>query len=112
MNFIRGDSFPFKFKINSKEGTLISKEDIDTLILTCREYPNKNSKALFTKDINDFLNDKEYYHGIFKPEDTENLKYQTYYFDIEVTLKNNYRKTLYDSFTLTEECSFHGKEGE
>ena len=113
LEFTRGDSYPFYFSIKDKEGTTLTKEDIQTLTLTCRKYPDKNFPEIFSKNIEDFeLGEDNCYHCEFKPEDTQDLRYDTYYFDIEVVLKNGYTKTLFSSFKLTKECTFHSKVGE
>ena len=50
MEFTRGDTQPFKFKITDKDGKSISSENIKTLILTCRKYNLKSSAVLFDKN--------------------------------------------------------------
>ena len=111
MKFVRGDTNLIKFKIEDKSGQTIKKEDIDTLILTCKRNTADLMPILFQKRIDDFeLRDDEYYHCTFKPEDTQKLDYGIYFFDIEVTLKNGYRKTQFSKFELTEECTTHKEE--
>lgn len=110
MEFVRGDTCLFKFKITNTQGQTIKKEDIESLILTCRADSSSTLPILFQKNIDDFELKDDYYHCAFKPTDTQNLKYKKYYFDIEVTLKGGYRKTLFSSFTLTEECTIHEEE--
>lgn len=108
-SFIRGDTFLFKFKILDKNKNDITKDDISTLILTCRK--EKNDVVVFTKKIDDFtIDDDGYFHGEFKPEDTEKLDYGKYYFDIEVTLTTGQRKTQMHSFTLEKEATEHRTE--
>jgi len=107
--FKRGDTFAFKTQITFKDGkTPVSKKDIDTLFVTCREKPEKHFPIIFQKKLEDVQVDSDgYCHVIFKPKDTENLSYKTYYFDIEVTMKSGYRKTNLHAFKLTEECTTH-----
>lgn len=110
MTFVRGDTCLFKFKITNEQGQTIKKEDIESLILTCRADSSDLLPILFRKNIDDFELEDNYYHCAFKPTDTQNLEYRQYYYDIEVTLKNGYRKTLFSSFTLSEECTIHKEE--
>lgn len=104
IQFIRGDSFSFKFKYQN-----IKQEEIAEIILTCRKLPTFESPILFQKTLEngDFRIDEEYIHGEFKPEDTELLEYGTYCFDIEVTTTSNYRKTKFGELELLEECTMH-----
>lgn len=111
LSFIRGDSFPFKFDVTNKDGVIMDKTQIKSMILTCRKHASEDSKILFTKNIDDFTFEDEYYHGCFEPEDTQELNYGKYHFDIEVTSNSGYRKTLKSHFEITEETTIH-KEGE
>lgn len=109
-SFIRGDTFLFKFKILDKSKNSIEKSDISTLILTCRKQ--KNDLIMFTKNIDDFtVDDNGYFHGEFKPEDTQELESGEYYFDIEVTLTSGKRKTKLYTFILEKDATKHKKEG-
>ena len=108
ISFVRGDTFPFKFKLTMKDETIIKKEDIDTLFVTIRKYANKSSPIIFEKTLDDVEIDEEGYgHVKFNPEDTEELIYGSYFFDIEITLTNGYRKTKTCQFTLTKETTIH-----
>ncbi len=109
LEFIRGDTFAFKFKIKTGNEILTSKEEIETLFITCRKYTKETSKINFEKKIDDIEIDEEgYFHVKFNPEDTEKMNYGVYFFDIEVTLKNGYRKTKLFKFKITEETTIHG----
>lgn len=110
MEFVRGDTMPFQFKITNLNGDSINIEEIDTMILTCRKYNIKSSPILFQKHKEDFTFEEESYHATIEPKDTENLDYGTYNYDIEVTLKDGYRKTAKGSFTITEEDTIHDSE--
>lgn len=46
-NFVRGDSFPFKFSIKNKQGDNITAEDIDTLFITCKKKTDNLSPVIF-----------------------------------------------------------------
>lgn len=110
MKFIRGDSCPFKIKLQYKDELKnpVQLNDIDTLFVTCKTNSASNSFILFQKTLNDVEIDSEgYCHIVFEPKDTEKLAYGKYVFDIEVTLKNGYRKTYYDSFEITNETTTH-----
>ena len=108
MQFVRGDSFSFKVLISSSRGNKIKIDDIATIFVTCREYPNINYPILFQKTKNDVvLDNNSFLHIEFKPSDTENLDYGHYYFDIEITLNSGYIKTVLYNFELTKETTIH-----
>ena len=110
MDFVRGDTFSFKFKITTSGGGNITINDIDTLFITCREYPNESSPIIFQKTKTDVTIDNNYCHVVFEPEDTEKLDLGMYYFDVEITLPSGYRKSKLYTFTLTPETTIHGCE--
>ena len=56
---------------------------------------------------NDITFENGYINCTFLPQDTQNLPYGKYYFDIEITLKNGYRKSKLYNFTITEETNIH-----
>lgn len=107
MEFVRGDTFPFKFKLTMSDGSNVATSDIDTLLVTCRQSTYKESPILFQKTLNDVIIEDGFCHVVFDPQDTEDLMYGNYYFDVEVTLKSGYRKTKLFEFDLTEETTIH-----
>lgn len=109
--FTRGDTFPFKTLLRTAGGEPVKNEDIQTLFVTCKKEATEESEIIFQKTLENVKIDKDgYCHIVFEPEDTENLLYETYYFDIEITLNSGYRKTRLYKFTLTEETTTHGGE--
>lgn len=109
-SFIRGDSYLFKVKVKHKQNdTPLQEIDVSTIFVTFKETTSKSSTALFTKELSDLSIDEEgWLHVAFNPSDTESLNYGTYYFDIEITLTNGYRKTNTYQVTLTDETTSHG----
>lgn len=107
IEFMRGDSQPIKFRIMKSDDTQPEMSEISTLILTCRKRPREDSEILFQKNKVDFTFSEGYFRIMFQPEDTENLDYGTYAFDIECTLNNGYRKSLYSEFKITNEVTMH-----
>lgn len=108
-SFIRGDSFPIKFKITDSDGSPILKNGLSSLFLTCRKSNTKSSPILFQKKIEDFYYDEDdtFYYISFEPEDTRELKYGEYNFDIEATFTDGYVKTLKSSFEITAEDTIY-----
>ena len=103
--FIRGDSFPMKFRIVDANDVSIDKTGLSSLFLTCRKKNTKLSQILFQKKIEDFIYDNEdgFYYIMINPEDTRSLKYGLYNFDIQATFTDGYVKSLKSSFQLTQE---------
>ena len=109
LKFLRGDTCLFKVKLIINGGDVIQMSDINSIFITCRQAPNKDSNVLFKKTINDVVLDEEgYLHCAFNPSDTENLYYGEYFFDIEITLTSGYRKTRLYKFELTQETTIYG----
>lgn len=109
-SFIRGDSYLFKVKVKHKNGdTPLQEIDVDTIFLTFKENTSKSSRVLFQKELSDMRIDEDgYCHIAFNPSDTEKLPYGKYYFDIEITLTNEYRKTATYQINITDETTNHG----
>lgn len=106
---IRGDTTPMK-KIKIE----FSGENIDpnnfNLFFTVKR--NKNSKAVIQKSINNgiTLGEDGYYHLILENEDTYNLSYGEYQYDIEFK-SGKYRKTLVNgTITLNDEITTNKEE--
>lgn len=108
--FVRGDTFIMGLPIKYDDGKVVELDDIKTLIFTCRKTYEKTSKVLITKNKEDFEFDDDVYWITIKPEDTEQLPYGDYQFDIEATLKDGYRQTFKSSLKLTGECTMHGDD--
>ena len=107
--FVRGDTFAFKFLLTMQDKTPVQKENIDTLFITCRKYADKQSPIIFKKTLEDVEIDTEgYCHAKFNPEDTQELIYDTYFFDVEITTKGGFRKTKLFKFEITKETTIHG----
>lgn len=110
INSIRGDSIPLKFAIKTADGQIVQINDIETLYLTCKKNTDNVAPILFQKTLEDMTLSDDYYHVVIEPEDTEKLNYGEYFFDIEVTLKNGYRKTSFHTLNLTDEVTLHRSE--
>lgn len=107
---VRGDTFASKFLIRFKDERNVEKSDIETLFITFKNVPEKNSEYIFQKTLDDVEISDGYCHFIFEPNDTEYLEYKKYYFDTSVTLKNGVRKTKTYSITLTKKTTDYNKE--
>lgn len=112
MQFIRGDTFAFKFLIKRKDGTVINLNDIASLYITIKTSIYSN-EIILKKTLDDVeVDENGYVHVVFKPSDTENLDYNKYIGDIEITLTNEYRKTKVFEMELMGETTFHKNGGD
>ena len=108
----RGDYRAIKFKIKNEDDTDIDF-DIDEIYITFKENHYTKEilfqKKLSTKDI--VKEDDGYYHFAIKPEDTEKLNYDEYYFDIGICNENpKIKQTVLGKLKITEEVTHKENE--
>ena len=87
----RADQFPIVFKVKSiVNNEYLTDGDIEEITMTCRLKPMKESPILFQKKLSEgtIIFDKESNQVVIKmlKEDTKDLKYGTYGFDIEIKI--------------------------
>lgn len=84
----RGDQIPLNFKIKNNSGVYLKPSDLTEITMTCRLKPNKKSQILFQKKLsNNTITYDEQEEKFVIPllsEDTINLDYRDYGFDIEI----------------------------
>lgn len=92
LSFIRGDQFAIKFKVKDNNGVYIDNENIEDIIVTCRQYPDLESEILFQKKLSEntieYDSENQNYEFYILEEDTSNLEYGTYGYDISVVTDN------------------------
>ncbi len=108
----RGDYRPIRFKVKNKDGTECNIE-FDEIYITFKESYHAK-EALFQKRLSnkDITKDEEgYYHFAILPKNTENLRYTSYYFDIEMYKKEPLLKqTQIGTLEITQEVTFAENE--
>lgn len=105
LEFTRGDTKVFKFKLKDKNGENLRLSSSDNLFLTVKKNA-KSKERIFQKTIGNGieLKDDGYYYVTIFPDDTNNLNYSQYGYDIEIKTSTGIVKTLIiGSITLTEE---------
>ena len=107
ISFVRGDTFSFKVNVSLYNKKTLTFDDIESIFITVRKEPTSLCEIIFQKNIDDITFENGYINCTFLPQDTQNLPYGKYYFDIEITLKNGYRKSKLYNFTITEETTIH-----
>jgi len=103
IEMVRADQFPVSFKIKNKnDNTYIT--EVDDMYITFREKPYETSPILFQKTLDDITFDPETnkWRFLIKKEDTKDLPYGKYGYDIEIT-KGELIKTKTGTLTITDE---------
>lgn len=105
----KGETFARKVKLklsNSEE--IINKEDIKNIFITLREQPYETYPIILQKNFEDMsLDDEGYLHFSFLAEETEKLNYGKYYFDIAITLNDDFRKIKLYELEITQKTTFY-----
>ena len=110
LEFTRGDTQFLKFQLKDGEENVLVLTEGDKLYFTVKQNQN-SSKVLIQKKYPDSI---QYLDGYFSftlnTEDTANLAYGTYQYDIELK-SGDYVKTLgFGTITLTEEITHRRDE--
>lgn len=110
LEFTRGDTQYIKFQLKDGNGENLRLTNSENLYFTVKE--NQNSKKILIQKI--FPLEIKYSDGYYvfeiTSEDTSDLAYNTYQYDIELK-SGNYVKTLgFGTITLTDEITFRRDE--
>lgn len=108
MKFVRGDTYCFKFQRKNENGEVI-KEQPDQLYFTVKyDYGTKKielQKSLKYNGIT-YSEEENMYHVRIENEDTRNMAYGSYVYDIQV-ITGDYVKTISKGeFILDKEVTF------
>lgn len=106
----RGDLRNVKFCVHGGD-TLVT--DFTEIFFTVKQTTRANNvifqKRLSTGDIT--LGDDNYYHLSIAPEDTNELDYGSYKFDVEILRNDEIKQTTVGVLTITDEVTFATNEG-
>ena len=108
IGMIRGDTLIVVFPLLDDDDKAITMDDIETLFLTARRFPRKESAVLFSKEKKDFSIVDGLYEVEILPTDTETMSLTNFFFDIEVTLKDGTRKSAVCQIDLEKDYTIHG----
>lgn len=110
IEFIRGDTQFLKFQVKDGEGNPMQLKDGDRLYFTVKQNANSEDVLIQKKYPEDIQYSDGYFNFTLKSEDTSDLAYGTYNYDIELK-SGEYVKTLgQGTITLTEEITFRSDE--
>lgn len=107
LEMTRGDTFRFKFQRKTENEEIIY-EKVDKMYFTVKKN-RETKKSLIQKRLNHGITyDSEtgYYHVVINPEDTDNLSYGKYYFDVEITKNNIVKTILLGTLQINKEVTF------
>lgn len=110
MKITRGDTYRFKFQRKDGSGEAILSKANKLYFTVKEDYESEDALIQKTIDDMDFDDETGYYSFTLEPNDTDNLKYGDYVYDIEVK-QNDYTKTIIKgNFIIREEVTFAGNE--
>lgn len=109
----RGDYKKVKFCVKDKSKNIIDV-DFDNIFITFKKN-HYTEDVLFQKTLEnkDIMKDEEnYYHFFIEPNDTDELEYKNYVFDIEILkLESKIKQTILGELQILEEVTFTSNEG-
>lgn len=109
MRIIRGDSKTFTFQRKNKNGEVIAEKP-DKMYLTIKQNEYEK-QALIQKTFDNGIRfENGTYYVDFVPEDTDDLSFGEYVYDIEV-IDNDYKNTIKkDAFIIESEVTHKENE--
>lgn len=111
IEFPRGDTCPISFVLEDNSGKILLPGTGDELYLTLKKNYGK-SDAILQKRFSrgDFIIQDGIISCIFSHSDTAELKYGTYYYDIELISGDCVRTVILGTITLTNEATWLSNE--
>lgn len=104
----RGDLRPIEFQVNLQK---VPYTEFDEIYFTVKKtVSNKEFVIQKTLSGGDIVLDGTSYTFNIEPEDTDNLDYGIYVFDIELIKTGEIKQTSVGQFTLTSEVTFAENE--
>lgn len=94
LEFTRGDTYKFKFKRIDKDGNIITTPPKKIYFTVKTSW--STDEVIFQKTLVNgivFSSDDNYFHVTINPEDTSDIPYYDYVFDIEV-VEDDYTQTI------------------
>lgn len=109
IEIIRGDTLPLAFQRKNSQGEVIITPPDKAYFTVKKNY--KTGEVLIQKTLDDMTFDSEgYYHFVIESSDTDDFKYGSYVYDVEV-ITDDYKQTISrGEFIVTEEVTFASNE--
>ena len=113
MELTRGDTLKLKFKRQDKNTGEIIKQKADKVYFTVKENYNLTN-YVFQKSLSagtiTYSEEDNCYYFIINPEDTNELNYMDYVYDIEVIQNGEVRTVTKGILKITEEVTYAENE--
>ena len=95
LKITRGDTIKYVLELKTKNNIDVEISNVSDIFFTVKENV-KNTEYLFQKKLNSGINlgDDEKYHITIDSEDTDNLSFGTYYYDVQVNFNDNTKYTV------------------
>ena len=103
----RGDTKSFKFQRKNTDGEVIKAKADEVTFSVKENYYTKVApitKKLSRGEIQ--FDDEAFYHFKIEHDDTKDMPYGSYVFDIEVKYNDEVKTPLIDTIKITEEVTF------
>lgn len=114
ISLVKGEQFPIEFELRNPDDTIITSSLITEITITCRKKPIATSPILFQKKYTDgditFANDK--YTFIIEEDDTKDLGYGDYGYDIKVETTTDIINKFVGTITIRQEYTWGYAEDE
>lgn len=109
IELIRNDSLTLKFQRVDANGTVITDE-ADKVFFTVKQN-NITNTVVFQKTKDDMEFNEGTYRFTILPDDTVDLPYGTYVYDLEIVNGDDYKKTIsIGEFVIMDEVTFATNE--
>lgn len=111
LEFTRGDTQVLKFQIKDNSGNVLSLSENDKLYFTVKKSATSD-EVVMQKTVGKGIELKEdgYYYITIDTEDTAELDYGGYMYDIEIKSGKLVKTLILATLTLTEEVTWKGDE--
>ena len=114
IDIVRGDNRTFKFQRKTEQGQVITDEP-NEMYITFKTNDVINDyviQKVYSKNEIIYNSSTHYWSFELTPEDTNNLSYGIYMFDVEIITDENKVKTICEGIlTINSEITFASNEG-
>ena len=112
MELIRGDTISLKFQRKTQNQEVITEKPDKMYFTVKNSYKHKEVRLQKSLTAGTIIYNEEdnYYYMTIEPEDTNDLNYGTYVYDIEVIVGNIVKTIAIGELKITKEVTFAENE--
>ena len=106
----RGDTRKEKFQIKDASGSVLDISLDEAYVTVKNSFDDE--EFLFQKKLTDgdITKSDTYYYFTIQPEDTDDLEYGTYVFDVQINYNNEKHTIIKGNLQITNEVTFASNE--